>query len=159
MLHITGAIDESTFTAVAEYLNGRKDATIVVNSGGGDHLQSVAIWSMIKAHKGTVTTLAIGQVYSAAVLIFAAGDFRQAYADTWFMVHEDSGDFKGYSTSELKTEVLTMVRLEEHWAAMMQRATDTPAETWARLSLDTTYMPASEALALNLVHKLIKEKP
>lgn len=159
MLHINGAIDETTYAAVAEYLNGDPERpTIYINSGGGEHLDAVAIWSLIKGHDKKVTTIAVGRVHSAAVLIFAAGDIRKAYQDTWFMVHEDTGKLSG-NTTEFKKEAETLERLEQHWAQMMERATDTEAKVWDKMSRETTYFTAHQAFSLNLVQHFIKEKP
>ena len=158
-LNITGGIDSSTYTAVSEFLAeaGGKPVTIRINSGGGEHLDSLAIYSLIRLYPGKVTTQAFGCCYSAAVLIFAAGDAREAPVETHFMVHEDSGKVSG-STSELRTEVLHMVNLEYQWSQLMELRSLTSSSDWDLKSKATTYFDTTDAYDMGLVTKILKGK-
>ena len=159
-LNIVGAIDEETYKAVVEFLHEAKGKNVViaVHSGGGEHMDSLAIYSALRHYKGSVTTIAIGQVQSAAVLIYAAGDERLAHQDTWFMVHEDTGKLHG-TVAELRKETAQLVRLENHWAQLLQERTGMADHIWAELSNQTTYLDSKEAHELGLVHRILKGKP
>jgi ATP-dependent Clp protease protease subunit len=159
-LNLVGGIGEETYTAVLEFLQGAKgkDVQISIHSGGGEHMDSLAIYNLLRYYPGEVTTIAIGQVQSAAVLIYAAGDVRLAHPDVWFMVHEDTGKLHG-STTELRREAAQLLRLEHHWAALMEQRTGTKADTWADLSNQTTYLDSTEAHEQGLVHRILKGKP
>ena len=159
-LLITGAIDEQVYEKVANHLLCAKhgNVTLQINSPGGTSLDSLAIFSLLKQYPGTVTTVAIGSCYSAAILIYAAGDLRLAARETWFMVHEDSFRVKG-NTTQVRTEAAYGERLEHQWAQLMQEQTGIEARQWDTLSRATTYFTAADAFELGLVHKYCKRKP
>lgn len=159
MFNLTGSIDEAAYDRLCEYLNdaGGIAVTIRINSGGGSHVDSLAIYSVLRSYKGSVTTLAVGTCQSAAVLVFAAGDIRVAAKETWFMVHEESGKISG-STSELKSEIAYQARQETQWSELMEYRTGCSRQTWDKLSRATTYLNAEEAKELGLVHSYLKEK-
>lgn len=159
-LNIIGAIDEDTYKTVVEFLHDAKgkDVVIAIHSGGGEDMDSLAIYSALRYYKGGVTTIAIGQVQSAAVLIYAAGDKRLSHKDTWFMVDEDAGKLNG-SVTELRKEAAQLVRLEDHWAKIMELQTGVPARMWTEISNSTTYLDSVEAHEYGLVHQILKGKP
>lgn len=159
ILNITGSIDETAYDKLCDFLQdgGGTNITIQINSGGGNHLDSLAMYSVIRAYGGQVTTIAVGACHSAAVLVFAAGDVRVSAEESWFMVHEDSGKISG-SVTELHSEIACMVRKEHQWADIMESRTGTATREWDELSKATTYFSAKEAKELGLVHKYLKVK-
>ena len=158
-LNITGAIDEVAYDKLCEFLEeaGGSNVTIRINSGGGNHLDSLAMYSVLRAYPGQITAIAVGACYSAAVIIFAAADIRIAAEESWFMVHEDSGKISG-SVSELQSEVACMVRKESQWSQLMESRTGTLAKEWDNLSRSTAYLSAEEMKFFGLVHKYLKVK-
>ncbi len=159
-LHITGTIDEPMYDKVAEFLGEAEgaDVEIYINSAGGNHIDSLAIYSLLRLYEGQVTTTAVGCCQSAAILVLAAGDRRLSAAETWFMVHEDSCTNKG-PTSALLVEAAYMRRSESQWAELMADRTGIDNHHWDGLSKATTYFNAVEAHELGLVHKILKGKP
>lgn len=161
MFNIVGEINEQTYIDLLAYLTKQKRTgpiQLTINSGGGNHMDSLAIYDTLRNWPGEVNILAIGQCQSAAVLIFAAGDVRTASENCWFMVHEDTGKLNG-TVAELRLETAQFVRLEAHWAHLMENRTGTAHATWAELSTATTYLDSKEAHELGLVHKILKGKP
>lgn len=158
-LEITGQIDDATYSKLLRFLSkaGGMPVTIVINSGGGSHIDSLAMYGLIRAYSGTVTTIAYGSCMSAAVLVYAAGDIRRASRYTWFMVHEDEGTVEG-KTSTMQSETDHLARCELQWAEAMASRTGCTIETWDMLSRATTYLNADQAVTYNLAHVLIKEK-
>lgn len=159
MLNITGSIDEAAYDKLCDFLHEADgtDVSIRINSGGGNHLDSLAMYSVIRGYPGRVTTIAVGACHSAAVLVFAAGDERMAAKESWFMVHEDSGKISG-SVSELQAEVACMVRKESQWGQLMEERTGTKNSEWDSLSRSTSYLSAEEMYFFGLVHKYLKVK-
>lgn len=159
ILNITGSIGEESYDKLCEFFDQAdgEDVTIRINSGGGNHLDSLAMYSVIRAYPGQVTVAAVGACHSAAVLVFAAGDVRLSAEEAWFMVHEDSGKISG-SVSELRSEVGSMVRKEAQWAEIMSERTGVSAEQWDQLSKATSYCTATEMKEMGLVHNYIKVK-
>lgn len=66
---------------------GDGDITVEVNSPGGDFFEGVAIYNMLRAHKGKVTVRVLGLAASAASVIAMAGDEVLIGKAGFLMVH------------------------------------------------------------------------
>ena len=83
---ITGDIDEDTIDRAIRWLiyenlevNQDKIVTIYINSTGGSLTDAFALIDVMKNSKFVVRTIGIGNVMSAAFMIFAAGDKGERY--------------------------------------------------------------------------------
>lgn len=74
-----------------------KTLTLYVNSEGGDLYQAFALIDMMNASKHTIRTIGIGNIMSAAFLIFASGTKGHRYIskNTGSMCHQYSGEIEG----------------------------------------------------------------
>lgn len=66
---------------------GNQDVTVLINSPGGNVFEGLAIYNLLRQHKGHVTTKVIGLAASAASFIAQAGDDRQIARAAFLMVH------------------------------------------------------------------------
>jgi ATP-dependent protease ClpP protease subunit len=66
---------------------GERDVVVNVNSPGGDFFQGVAIYNLLREHKGKVTVRVLGLAASAASIIAMAGDDIQMGEGSFMMVH------------------------------------------------------------------------
>lgn len=66
---------------------GDKDVVVDINSPGGDMFEGIAIYNMLRAHKGRVTVRVLGMAASAASIIAMAGDDIEIGAASFFMIH------------------------------------------------------------------------
>jgi ATP-dependent protease ClpP protease subunit len=64
-----------------------KPVTININSPGGDVFEGLAIYSLLKEHRGHVTVKVIGLAASAASIITMAGDTVQIAKAGFLMIH------------------------------------------------------------------------
>jgi ATP-dependent Clp protease protease subunit len=64
-----------------------KDVSVNINSPGGDLFEGLAIYNLLREHKGTVTVKVLGLAASAASIIAMAGDEIQIARAGFFMVH------------------------------------------------------------------------
>lgn len=64
-----------------------KDVTVNVNSPGGDLFEGIAIYNLLREHKGNVSIKVLGLAASAASLIAMAGDDIQIARAGFLMVH------------------------------------------------------------------------
>lgn len=154
-----GTVDEVAYDRLCDFLGQAENLPVLIriNSIGGNHLDSLAIYSLLREYKGKVTTAVYGTCQSAAVIVFAAGDRRICTEESWFMVHEDTANTKG-TVSSLHAELTAAVQQEKQWADIMEKRTTTASEGWAQMSKETTYFPAKLAIITGLAHALIKEK-
>lgn len=66
---------------------GAGPVTVNVNSPGGDMFEGLAIYNLLREHKGDVTVKVLGIAASAASIIAMAGDTVQIARAAFFMVH------------------------------------------------------------------------
>ena len=80
-------INEHVLTSFIQYARGVKAPKIYISGHGGECESAIGIYDYIKKSKKTFTTIGIGKVQSALLLVLKAGDKRYAYANTSFMTH------------------------------------------------------------------------
>lgn len=66
---------------------GPGDVTVNVNSPGGDMFEGLAIYNLLREHKGQVTIKVLGLAASAASIIAMAGDTVQIARAGFLMIH------------------------------------------------------------------------
>lgn len=66
---------------------GAGPVTVNINSPGGDMFEGLAIYNLLREHKGDVTVKVLGMAASAASIIAMAGDTVQIARAAFFMVH------------------------------------------------------------------------
>jgi len=66
---------------------GRKDFIILISSGGGEVLSGLAAYNYLHGLKVNITTYNLGQVDSAASLLYCAGTHRYALPNSRFLIH------------------------------------------------------------------------
>jgi ATP-dependent Clp protease protease subunit len=71
------------------------DIEIRVFSGGGDLDGAMAIYDIVRASRNSIRTVALGDVSSAAIIIFQAGDLRVVGRNCAFLFHMPTADAGG----------------------------------------------------------------
>lgn len=71
-------------------LGRNSDVTVRINSGGGYATEGAAIYSLLKAHGGTVSVIVEGIAASAASVIAMAGDTVTMVTGSVMMIHDPS---------------------------------------------------------------------
>lgn len=66
---------------------GERDVVVNVNSPGGDMFEGVAIYNMLREHKGKVTIQVLGLAASAASIVAMAGDEIRIGRPSFLMIH------------------------------------------------------------------------
>lgn len=73
--------------AALRNIGAEKPVTVLVNSPGGDLFEGLAIYNLLRDHKGKVTTKVIGIAASAASVIAMAGDEILIPRSGFVMIH------------------------------------------------------------------------
>ncbi|EAY8717995.1 hypothetical protein BSY44_23105 [Salmonella enterica subsp. enterica serovar Paratyphi B] len=68
---------------------------LYLNSGGGDMDSGYMGYNAIRGSRIPVTTVNAAMVGSAASLLFCAGQSRQAFAESWFILHPAAATVSG----------------------------------------------------------------
>lgn len=66
---------------------GDRPVTVTINSPGGDVFEGIAIYNLLREHKGDVTVKVIGLAASAASIIAMAGDTVLIGRSSFLMIH------------------------------------------------------------------------
>lgn len=98
LIDLSGDIDKETATEVIKNIRlldhvGSNDITILINSGGGDVAQGMAIYDAIKECDSKVITHVVGPTASMASIIFQAGDERIISSNATLMIHIGSDEY------------------------------------------------------------------
>lgn len=145
------------FSAFIDELEDESDIIILINSQGGDEGCGRALAGMIKNlrdHGHYVNTVGQGDIHSAAVIVFAAGEERSLSRFAMVMVHESQMSVEG-SASVMKKNAKQMELDERFWCDRLSELTGTDAKVWMKLHEDEVYLQPEEALKLNLATELI----
>lgn len=159
-INIIGDIDNEAYLLFVEQMDalekGTGDIEIELSSDGGDAYSALAFFDRIRRSQCDIIIIAHGLVASAAVIILAAGDYRQITANSWVMVHEDTVPFnEDARVTEVEKDVAHSRRLEIQWCELLEKVTGTPQDTWASLHKAETYLTPEDCLRLNLVETIV----
>lgn len=161
---ISGPINHRRVRELGECIQSISDAgtqklglDILINSQGGEEHCGRALAGIIKFYRSvgwTINTYGYGDVQSAAVIVFAAGERRHLSRFASVMVHESTSEVQG-NASFMKKTAKQMEADEKFWCDLMAELTGTDAKTWLKLHEDESYLRPEEALKLNLATELI----
>ncbi len=157
---ISGMINHKRVRELQEFLNGHGtevELFITINSPGGDEGCGRALAGMIKRAQTNgyiIHTVGHGDIQSAAVIVFAAGQKRLLSRFASVMVHESTTELTA-NASGFKVQAKQMESDEKFWCDLMQSLTGTDSKTWLKLHEDETFLRPEEAVKLNLATELI----
>lgn len=160
-LYIHGEITDETFSRfskkLAKLVQASPSQPIVVelSSEGGSSYAALAIYGRIVSCPAPIHVHAYGPILSAATIILAAGTKRSVAPESWFMVHEDSGDIEG-ETSFVVKKAKQMLIEEKQWASILARHSLLSASEWFKLSKESTYFTAEECVKVGVADNILK---
>jgi ATP-dependent Clp protease protease subunit len=137
-----------------------KDATIYINSPGGDVSAGLAIYDTMQGLRCPVATFCVGQAASMASLLLAAGakGKRTALPNARIMIHQVLAGFRGQAT-DIEIHAREILKARDTLNGIYARHTGQPAEKIARDTERDNFMSAEEARAYGLVDQVLtKEK-
>lgn len=160
-LYIIGEINEESYLKFSEELSDIEDneepghtIEVEMNSHGGCAIDAIAFYDRIKNSRCKVNFTVYGQVSSAAVLVFAAGNKRVMAPEAWMMVHEDE-DKLSTRTSGFERHASHMRMFETQWCRLLSLNSNITAEAWAELHQKTTYLTAKDCVMLKIATEIL----
>lgn len=134
--------------AIKQKLDTAPDApvTVLINSDGGDLVEGMAIYSVLRAHRGPVTTHNIALAASAASIVFMAGSRRIMDQGAALMVHESSRGVNG-NADTLRKVAETLDLFDESMVSVYAAATGLDREVVSGQLSAETWLSADEAAA------------
>jgi ATP-dependent Clp protease protease subunit len=153
--------DEMANVVVAQLLfleseDPDKDATIYVNSPGGDVSAGLAIYDTMQSLRCAVATFCVGQAASMASLLLAAGakGKRTALPHARVMIHQPLSGFRGQA-SDIAIHAREVLKARETLNEIYARHTGRSVERIARDTERDNFMSAEEAKDYGLVDEVL----
>jgi len=126
-LYINGAITSDTVAPAIGFIIGANaaeefgDIFLFINSGGGNLYEGFALANVISSSRIPITTVALGECDSAALIIAMAGHRRLVMQDTSILSHQYSAGIglskHGDIQARVKDFELTASKVVRHYCA------------------------------------------
>lgn len=125
---------------------GDRDVVVQVNSPGGDMFEGIAIYNLLRSHKGKVTVQVLGWAASAASIIAMAGDEIVMGLGSFMMVHNAWGMVVG-NRHDLAEAATLFEGFDSAIVDIYQARTGADRKAIVKLMDAETFMGASDAVA------------
>ena len=157
-------IDEDSVERIVRgvYLLLEKDATspidIYICSSGGDVYCGLFLFDFIRSLDTVeVRTHACGKVFSAASLVYLAGDIRTAYDNAVFMFHSVSTTVRG-KAHELFTDSKETDALVKQMCEILSNNTSIDDKKWySKIKFEDVYVRKADAIKCGIITKEVPD--
>jgi ATP-dependent Clp protease protease subunit len=150
--------DDITKVRLLKKINGDVDSVnILLNSGGGDVIETLALIDYMKSQKDQIkfNIIVRGMAMSAAALLLANGTgTRAASKHSKIMVHQLSTIVVG-KLSDVKSNAKFSEELELECNRLMAESTKMEREYWENIQSSDYFMSAEKALELGIIDVII----
>ena len=138
----------------ADLLKGEGDRVeVMINSPGGDVMEGLGIYNLLRAEKRPVRCTVVGVAASMASVIMMAADERVMWDNAILMIHDPSGLVMGTADDMRKqADVLDLLKTA---AIAAYRRSGKSDEDLAAIMSSESWMLAPEALAAGFATKVI----
>ena len=159
---LTGTIREDTSAQFLEQITAlecidvTKTITIYIDTYGGSAHAAMSIYDAMRSCNCPITTVGIGKVMSAGVLILAAGDKGNRFLteNARVMIHEVGGGVRG-SKSEMEVEIEETKRLQDMYVNLLVLHAGVNKEKLEKDMSKIRYMSAKEAKKYGLADVVV----
>lgn len=162
MIQIIGDINEESFEKFDKELRSLESSPqkikVLLMSNGGDASVGLAFWDRIKLSPRDITITAYGQVGSAAVIIFAAGDHRVMAPSASIYLHEETLESEASPLSSITRELKQLQSIDSKYNYLMQTVTNKNEAFWQGLNEAETYLNPDDCLDYGLCDEILKYK-
>ncbi|MFN3467350.1 MAG: ATP-dependent Clp protease proteolytic subunit [Candidatus Brocadiales bacterium] len=137
--------------------NKNQDINLYINSPGGSITAGLAIYDTMQFVQCDVATYCIGQAFSMAAVLLAAGmkGKRHALPHTRIMLHQPWGGMKGTAT-DISIQAEEILRLKRYLNNILMRHTGQPIERIERDVDRDFYMSSTEAKDYGLIDEVVE---
>lgn len=133
---------------------GAGPVTVNINSPGGDLFEGLAIYNLLREHKGEVTVKVIGVAASAASIIAMAGDTVQVARAGFLMIHNTWVMAVG-NRNDLREYADTLEPFDRAMADIYAARTGQEAKAMAKLMDAETWIGGSDAIEQGFADELL----
>ena len=131
------------------------EPTINISSEGGDGTVGLAMHDLIRSSDVPVTTVGLGEVCSAAFIVFLGGAKRLAHENTLFMAHEIAPHLNDLKRQQQENVLEQARKIDELFRKIILRNSTLKPEQLDELQRFETYITAEDALRWGLIQRII----
>lgn len=163
VIFLTNSIDVHSVTYTIQQLltlandDPNKNILLCINNYGGGVSDAFSLINVMEAIKPEVYTLAYGCVFSAASLVYAAGDYRYSLPSSVFMIHLPVMSFEDVTLNTTSSIMNVCKFEEERMVRLYQEASDFSRDEI--FSHGDNYFKAPYGKKRGFVDKIIKTLP
>jgi len=137
-----------------------KDVTLIVSSSGGQVQPALDFYDFAKGLPITIATYTIGQVASAAIVIYCVAENRYAHSRSKFLIHGIRGDVKGFSIKDMKEKIMpNLTDQSNKIAEIIAEATKKSKSDVEKDMTEEKELSAEKAIEYGLVTVGIDDQP
>ena len=159
---LSGTIEEGMAAYAAdqitlfERLDPQEPISIYLDTVGGSIYSALLIHDIIKISACPIEIIGCGKVFSAGILILAAGDKGMRYVtqNTRCMIHQVSSGFSG-SLSEINTTMNEIKYLQNKYADLLVKYTKMSKKQILEEMRDDTFFDAEKAIDLGICDYIV----
>lgn len=157
-IYLFGVVGKD-FTAegIAEKIKGQEKVTVYIDSPGGYTEQGFSLYEEL-SKVPDLTTVAVGRVYSAAMLPFLAANNRIAEPNSRFLIHSNSIQPDRLTATDAVEYAQMLLQLDSLLLDFVSDRTGMEPERMAKMMGKDTFLTASMALEANIATKINSEK-
>ena len=134
-----------------------KSITLVLNSGGGNIYDGLALYDRLRACRLPITTIGTGLVASMAFVIFIGGDKRICTKRVRFLNHQAKVSVEGRA-DDIQIEQAETKMIEDMCVEIIATRTNYgPKKQKKDTKMGDKYIGSAEALKTGIVHEIIEE--
>jgi len=132
------------------------DIYMYISSNGGIVTAGMAIYDTMQYIKPEINTICIGQAYSMAAILLAAGTKgkRSALTHSRIMIHQPMGGFQGQA-SDIEIQANEIIYLKDMLHKVISKHTGQTQKKVKRDADRDYYMRANEALEYGIIDKVL----
>ncbi|MFQ5863236.1 MAG: ATP-dependent Clp protease proteolytic subunit [Candidatus Brocadiales bacterium] len=137
--------------------NKNQDINLYINSPGGSITAGLAIYDTMQFVQCDVATYCIGQAFSMAAILLAAGTEGKRFGlpHTRIMLHQPWGGMKGTAT-DISIQAEEILRLKKSLNDILTKHTGQPLEQVERDVDRDFYMSSEEAREYGLIDEVVE---
>lgn len=146
-----------TATRVAgllRYIGADQDVTVNINSPGGDMFEGLAIYNLLREHKGEVTTKIMGVAASAASVVALGGDKVEIARAGFLMIH-NAWILVAGNRNDLRSYADYLEPFDKAMADIYSARSGMPIEEAQALMDAESWIGGSEAIEMGFADSLL----
>ena len=142
---------------VLESEDPKKEVSLYINSPGGSVTAGLAIYDTMQYINAPVSTICIGQAYSMAAVLLAAGAKGRRFMlpNARVMLHQPLGGFSGQAT-DIDIQAREMLHLKKTLIGIVATHCGKPVEQVKEDTDRDYYLGGDEAKAYGLVDEVVR---